>query len=332
MCSCSYHCSCHPTHSPPQVYRSSDYNALIWVFQQLFETATAFKPPSSRQASAEIFLVCRQYKNPASIDKRMFDPASVFKTVANDDAKSVTVFDKAYDKHYLKNRSGYEDDVGIALRNEGTVSGFIDAAEPIPMLSEFTSLKFTGACMPYLDSKHTTPDVKEYLDDMRVLGKADFKALLKWRAKILKERDGPAQAAAKAAALALQEELAAATAAAAAKPMTDVEEEAHVQGEIEELRVKNALEKHRVGKKERRKASKQRARAALEIDNETATDIIDDEELFSLRALKTVADADAMREVALGSITAGAMETEPLLEPESDNDSERDLEEELDAA
>ncbi len=68
-----------------KVYRSSDYNALMWVFNQLFHSVQAIKPSSSRQQSAEIFVLCLKYRAPHSIDPKLLDPAYVFQEVGRTD-------------------------------------------------------------------------------------------------------------------------------------------------------------------------------------------------------------------------------------------------------
>lgn len=67
----------------------------------------ATKPPSSRNVSAEIFVVCQGFKAPKRIDPKFLDPKSVFAELAdptpNNEAK---VFNPEIKK---RKRDGYEE-------------------------------------------------------------------------------------------------------------------------------------------------------------------------------------------------------------------------------
>ncbi|KAH9175299.1 Spb1 C-terminal domain-containing protein [Lactarius sanguifluus] len=176
-----------------KVFRSRDYNNLIWVFNQLFSKVEATKPPSSRNVSAEIFIVCREFLAPKAIDPKFLDPKHVFKdvdatlTLPNGTAANNVQANVFQPEKKRRHRDGYDDNDYTLFKQVG-VAEFIHASDPIAVLGAVNKMTFTTeeekswASLPL-----TSLDVKANLDDLKVLGKGDFKVLLKWRTALREE-------------------------------------------------------------------------------------------------------------------------------------------------
>ena len=67
-----------------KVFRSADYNSLLWVFNKFFDKVEATKPIASRNVSAEIFVVCLGFIAPKFIDEKLFSVNHVFKETEAD--------------------------------------------------------------------------------------------------------------------------------------------------------------------------------------------------------------------------------------------------------
>mmetsp|Transcript_18225 Transcript_18225/g.36765 ORF Transcript_18225/g.36765 Transcript_18225/m.36765 type:complete len:614 (-) Transcript_18225:2018-3859(-) len=171
-----------------KIFRSQDYNKLLWVLNKLFEDVTITKPASSRNASAEIFAVCQGYLRPKKIDPRLLDPDHVFKDVEGGVVtKKVDVF---HDKG-KRNRSGYDDNTTLLYKEISAIK-FMTAPvqEAIAMLGEYNKITFKDQDSRQLKERSaTTEEVLECCKDLRVLGKKDFSGLLKWRLKVKKAYD-----------------------------------------------------------------------------------------------------------------------------------------------
>jgi len=169
-----------------KVFRSRDFNNLMWVFNQLFTKVEATKPPSSRSVSAEIFVVCRGYKAPKRVDPKFLDPRAVFEElpdpVPNNEAK---VFNPEVKK---RKRDGYEEGDYLQFK-EAPVNEFIESTDPIQMLGSLNRLSFGReggdlAIVAISKMPETTKEIRHCCDDLRVLGKKEFRALLKWRLSV----------------------------------------------------------------------------------------------------------------------------------------------------
>ncbi|TFK30541.1 RNA methyltransferase [Coprinopsis marcescibilis] len=169
-----------------KVFRSVDYNSLLWVFNQLFGKVEATKPPSSRNVSAEIFVVCREFLAPKFIDPKFLDPKHVFKDPASllsVDGPSVndTQANVFHPEKKRRHRSGYADN-DYTLFHTVSATKFIREPEPIALLGTYNKITFeTEEEKEWLNLEITKSDIKSNCDDLKVLGKGDFKALLKWR-------------------------------------------------------------------------------------------------------------------------------------------------------
>ncbi|KAI7836413.1 hypothetical protein COHA_009713 [Chlorella ohadii] len=284
-----------------KVFRSKDYSALIYAFQQLFDKVEATKPAASRNASAEIFVVCSGYKAPAKIDPRLLDPKHLFQEVT--EAPKVAGPD-ALLKQKIKQkrfREGYEE--GLSTTHKVlSAAAFIAGDSPIEMLGQYTAIAVEGPnsegpvegledpaeLAAYVRSHAATDsEVKTLCKDLQVLGRSEFKQLLRWRLLIKKDLQRAAAAAAKAAKAAGE--------GGEDEEKSDEEEEDPEEKLLREMgEVKDrSMDKRR--KKERRRRREQKVKSRLRAAQLSQAEGIGEETgpemLFSLSKLKGKAGA-----------------------------------------
>ena len=312
-----------------KVFRSKDYNALLWVFSQLFTKVEATKPPSSRNVSAEIFVVCRGFKAPKRIDPKFLDPRSVFAELSdptpNNEAR---VFNPEKKK---RKREGY-DDGDYTQFKEAPASEFIQTSDPIAMLGSLNELTFEhlgkgDIALAALEKlPQTTDEIKQCCIDLKVLGRKEFRMLLRWR---LKARDVFGFASKKKS-----DEDAAGEAVVEVEPM---DEELQLQEGLQRLNENESSRKKRERRRENERKQKEIVRMQMHMT--TPTDIgleqkgpNGEDAMFALAAVDT---AGAIEKVARGKM-ALHLQAEEASDNVSGSDGESDeeedgLDEELDA-
>ena len=312
-----------------KVFRSKDYNALLWVFNQFFSKVEATKPPSSRNVSAEIFVVCRGFKAPKKIDPRFLDPKTVFAELSNPTPNNeAKVFNPEKKK---RKREGYEEGDYIQFK-QATASQFVQTTDPIAMLGSLNQLTFEhkdngDIALAALDRlPETTDEVRQCCADLKVLGRKEFKILLRWRLKAreifgfsTKKNESPDTAPG--------EEVA---------EVTSMDEDLRMQGELEKLHDANNARKKRERRRENEKKQKEVVRMQLHMT--TPTDIGLEQEgpkgRDNVFRLRDVDKAGAIEKVAKGTMGVPVQAAEPEDDASSDEDSDDDgdkLDTELDA-
>ncbi|KAF8338134.1 FtsJ-like methyltransferase-domain-containing protein [Cantharellus anzutake] len=240
-----------------KVFRSQDYNSLVWVFNQLFTKVEATKPPSSRSVSAEIFVVCSNFLAPTQIDPKFLDPRHVFKDVdtlppAPDASVSsnkltpnaISVFKPGTKR---RNREGYADGENILFKS-ATASEYIYSrnVDPITLLGSYNKIEFVSEEeKKWRDGPLMTEELRQCCEDLKVLGKRDFKNLLKWRLQLREEHGLESQNRPEET---MEETV------AVEEPL---DEDAVIDEELERLNVEAATKR----KRERRKTNERKAKA-----------------------------------------------------------------------
>ena len=138
----------------------------------MFDKVESFKPASSRQQSAEIFVVCQHFIAPDKIDPRLLDPKFAFKQVELLQPVPDVLHKKVKQK---RNRQGYDDNVGQGMFKSCSIASFVECenTEHLQMLGAYNEMKFTDTnALKYKNHKLTTTEVLEYFDDLKLLGRS----------------------------------------------------------------------------------------------------------------------------------------------------------------
>ena len=314
-----------------KVFRSKDYNSLLWVFNQLFTKVEATKPPSSRNVSAEIFVVCRGFKAPKRIDPKFLDPRSVFAELSdptpNNEAK---VFNPEIKK---RKRDGYEEGNYTQFK-EIPASEFINTTDPIAILGSLNRLSFKqppngDVALAALDKlPETTKEIRDCCNDLRVLGRKEFRNLLRWRLKVREKFGFATKKSAKEAA---EEEV------AEVEPM---DEELKIQEELQALSEKESSRKKRERRRENEKKQREIIRMQLHMTAPTEIGLEQagpngEGSMFGLKAIDKSGAVDKIAKGKMAILTEadhrkdhdsgfGSGETDDESDPEQDQ-LDRDL-------
>ncbi|XP_066362161.1 uncharacterized protein [Miscanthus floridulus] len=293
-----------------KVFRSQDYNAIMYCLKQLFEKVEATKPSASRSTSAEIYIICLKYKAPAKIQPEFLDIKHLF-SVVPEQTKSRDVMDGRKKRH----RDGYEEG-NTTLRKVGLASDFIwsDAQAPLEFLGSYNAISFDNPeSLPIKNHELTTDDIKNFCEDLLLLDKNSFKHILKWRIRLRKALSASSQVTPKVS---------------DAVENTKVTYDDVLLQEMEELTSVIDRKKKREKKRLSKRRAKDKARKATGMQIDATGDDYGDPDLFSISVIKGGKELEAVESAELDvEDEIGDSENEDT-QAREDSDEEMDSDEE----
>uniref|UniRef100_A0A8C8EIC7 pre-rRNA processing protein FTSJ3 n=1 Tax=Oncorhynchus tshawytscha TaxID=74940 RepID=A0A8C8EIC7_ONCTS len=257
-----------------KVFRSKDYQPLLWIFQQFFKKVQATKPQASRNESAEIFVICQGYLAPDKIDNKFFDPKHAFKEVEVQ-AKAIK------DLVPLKKpkAEGYTDG-DLTLYHTFSATAFLKADNPVDFLSKANEINFDN---PELESHEATSDeVIECCRDIKVLGRKELRDAEEKKEEKKEEKEKKKM-----------------TVSEKKEEEAELEEE-EMEQKLAELKAEEVAELRRKKKKLLKERRKQRERVALKMDLPGVS--IADGNDSSMFSLVTINKAAALCEITKGDM------------------------------
>uniref|UniRef100_A0A669CMG7 pre-rRNA processing protein FTSJ3 n=1 Tax=Oreochromis niloticus TaxID=8128 RepID=A0A669CMG7_ORENI len=295
-----------------KVFRSKDYQPLLWIFQQFFKKVQATKPQASRNESAEIFVICQGFVAPDKIDSKFFDPKYAFKEV---EVQAKTVKELIPVKK--PKAEGYTDG-DLTLYHSFTVTDFLKAENPVDFLGKASEITFNNPDLEFHSA--TSNEIKECCRDIKVLGRKELRLLLNWRSKLrrylAKKLKDEAKQLDQEISLSSDEERSDSEEEAGKKEDEEEEgednEEEEMVKKLTELKAEEVAELKRKKRKLLKEQRKQRERVELKMDLPgVSIASTEDSSLFSLVSIK--------KKKVLADISKGDMQTADTLVDEDDD-------------
>uniref|UniRef100_A0A669B5C9 pre-rRNA processing protein FTSJ3 n=1 Tax=Oreochromis niloticus TaxID=8128 RepID=A0A669B5C9_ORENI len=290
-----------------KVFRSKDYQPLLWIFQQFFKKVQATKPQASRNESAEIFVICQGFVAPDKIDSKFFDPKYAFKEV---EVQAKTVKELIPVKK--PKAEGYTDG-DLTLYHSFTVTDFLKAENPVDFLGKASEVSFFFKLLLLYCActSHTSDGVRTC---------CSMNLLLNWRSKLrrylAKKLKDEAKQLDQEISLSSDEERSDSEEEAGKKEDEEEEgednEEEEMVKKLTELKAEEVAELKRKKRKLLKEQRKQRERVELKMDLPgVSIASTEDSSLFSLVSIK--------KKKVLADISKGDMQTADTLVDEDDD-------------
>jgi len=285
-----------------KLFRSKDYTAILWVFQQLFKKVHSTKPQASRNESAEIFVVCQGFLAPDKLDDKFLDPKYVFKEIEQD---SKVRLDILRPEKQVRQREGYPEN-NITLHSTITAQEFIDTTDAVSLLSSTNKIDIVAEKIK--NHSTTTSEIILCCQDIKVLGRKEIKLLFSWRKKLRKEFK-----------VDIQEPLKEPVGAANETEKTEEEKQEELDHMISEVKEQEGKDAKKKKKRVREAKKKLRERLANKLEAATDDAGIQEQDLFALNLMSNKKDLDVVGNADADEIARDENESELEFESEDEN-------------